>query len=56
MNHNYGKHGDVKANRVNVHEHLGMTLHFTENKTWELILMTMLKGLSISSQVREMRI
>ena len=29
-NHNYGKHGEVNANRGKVHEYLGMTFDFTE--------------------------
>ena len=30
MNHNYGKHGEVKENRGRVHKYLGMNLDFTE--------------------------
>ena len=29
MNRNYGNHGEVKYNRGNVHEYLGMTFNFT---------------------------
>ena len=28
MNHNYGKHGEVKSNRRRVHEYLGKTSNF----------------------------
>ena len=30
MIHNYGKHGEVKANRGKVNQYLGMTFDFTE--------------------------
>ena len=30
MNHNYGKNGEMKANRGKVHKYLGMKFNFTE--------------------------
>ena len=32
INLNYGKHGEVKANRWKVHEYLGITFDFTEKE------------------------
>ena len=32
MNNNYGKHGEVKSNRVKVHAKFGMNYVFTEEE------------------------
>ena len=36
MNRDYGKHGEVKANRGKVHEYLGMTFDFTEKENTKI--------------------
>ena len=43
MNHNYGKHGEVKENRGKVHNYLGMTFYFTEEGELKIIWTNMLK-------------
>ena len=47
---NYGKYGEVKAQRGKVHELFEMTVDFTKNIRRKLGWKTMLKGLSMSSQ------
>ena len=44
MNHNYGKNGELKANRGKVHEYLGMTFYVTEKGMEKLRWATILKG------------
>ena len=44
VNRNYGKHGELKSNKGEVHKYLGMNFDLVEKKRWKLRWINMLKG------------